>query len=103
MDKEKVLERAVMSSSEVRDLFRKELVPMAFEIYKAHLKSSDPKIQKSAADSIMKIEGSLQNSAAAAGNTGVTLNLDFSKLQDMSRGLEKITTGVVKEIDNASE
>lgn len=98
-EEEKIMAQAVKSSSEVRSMFRDQLVPMAFEIYKSLLGDSDPKVRKAAADSIMKIEGSLQNTPANAGSGGVSINLDFSKLQGMSEGFEKMAYSVVQEIE----
>lgn len=97
-ESEKAVTKAVKSSSDVREKFRNELVPKAFQIYLSLLSNPDPKIQKSAADSIMKIEGSLQPQAAASGS-GVSINLDFTKLQEMGKGLEKMVYADIKEID----
>lgn len=78
------------SSNEVRQKFRDDLVPMAFGVYKILMLDEDPKVRKAAADSVMKIEGSLAPPSQASGgsaNPSAVFNFDLRSLTD---GLKKV-------------
>ena len=89
--------KAAKTSQEVRDHVRHELVPLALRVYKLQLMSDDDRVAKAAADSVMKIEGTLQNAAAGQVGTGerLALNLDFGSMLDAVR---QITGGTVRQV-----
>ena len=87
---------ALGDSNEVRAKFRKELVPMAFGVYKILMLDEDPKVRKAAADSVMKIEGSLAPpSQANAGSGGAPTAVFNFDLAGLSEGLRKVAGGSV--------
>lgn len=92
-DAETALAEAQDSES-VQKKFRRELVPLAFGVYKLQMLSEDPKIAKAAADSVMKIEGSLGGTPQLQSAGGVTLNFN---VRELGNALQKIASGDVIE------
>lgn len=86
-----------LTSSQVQEKFRKDLVPLAFGVYKLQMLSEDPKIAKAAADSVMKIEGSL-GAVANAGANSPTGGLVFNfNVQELGNALQQVSKGEVLE------
>lgn len=94
-ESEDILTPAVSSSDSIRAKFRQELVPMAMGVYKILMLDEDPKVRKAAADSVMKIEGSLSppsSANAGGGAPAAVFNFDLSSL---AGGLRKVQGGDV--------
>jgi hypothetical protein len=91
------LKESLKSSEEVRSYFREALVPAAIETYLFLLADEDPKIRKDAADSVMKIEGSL-GGKEAGNNSGITFNFDMSQMAGMAEALKSVGSANTREI-----
>jgi len=96
-DAEQELSKTLKSSEEVRSYFRESLVPAAIETYMFLLADEDPKIRKDAADSVMKIEGSL-GGKDGGNNSGITFNFDMSQMAGMAEALRSVGNANTREI-----
>ena len=96
------------TTEEIRTHVREELSPMALGVYRKQMLSPDEKIAKAAADTIMKIEGSLSDKGQGTGfGGGFVLNMDGEGLQNLLGGLKglsergKLRDVTPKEVEDA--
>lgn len=77
-------------SIDVRNSFRERLVPEAFATYLRLMHSADERVAKSAADSVMKIEGSMGNLSERPQGNSINFNFGQSTMTEMAQAFKSI-------------
>ena len=87
----------------IRDLVREKYVPAALLAYEQLLTSSDPKIRKAVADTIMEIADVKDNKNSNIGSGTINFNLGLEAQGNLSKALGALAQGEIMQIAEVVE
>ena len=82
----------------IRNLVREKYVPAALLAYEQLLTSSDPKIRKAAADTIMEIADVKDNNKSSGGGGIINFNLGLEAQGNLTKALGALAHGEIMQI-----
>lgn len=85
----------IPTSKQIVDLFRRELLPVAIDVYLKLMSSQDDKVKKDAADKVVDVslEGEMKKSKGGEGGSGGTISLPLDKIKGALVGLKMVDDG----------